>query len=115
MVPSDGGIEFMGPAGAPLALSAAPDGRERRGEHLPGAAASLEQGAKLRTAHTLAPFRPEAALVEDGQDHQFGRRSLKHGARSTFIFVAFLARSRPMSRRRSSRPVLRAAKQMGFP
>jgi hypothetical protein len=34
------------------------------------------------------------------------------GARSTFIFVAFLARSRPMSRRRSSRRVLRAAKQV---
>jgi hypothetical protein len=61
---------------APLGLPAAPDGRERRLQDLPGAAALLEQGAKLRTAHTLAPFRPEAALVEDGQDHQFGRRSL---------------------------------------
>ena len=37
---------------------------------------------------------------------------LKYGARSTFIFVAFLARSPPTSRRQSSRRALRAAKQV---
>jgi hypothetical protein len=36
----------------------------------------------------------------------------KHGARSTFIFAASLARSRPRSRRLSSRRALRAARQV---
>ena len=37
---------------------------------------------------------------------------LKHDARSTFIFAAFLARLRPTSRLQSSRRALRAAKQV---
>jgi hypothetical protein len=39
-------------------------------------------------------------------------RFQKYGARSTFIFAAFLARPRPTSRRQSSRRVLRATKQV---
>src|SRR5262245_55239375 len=44
----------------------------------------------------------------------FGARhgDSEHGARSTFIFAASLARSRPRSRRLSSRRALRAARQV---
>src|SRR5262249_16416381 len=44
----------------------------------------------------------------------FGARhgDSEHGARSTFIFAASLARSRPKSRRLSSRRALRAARQV---
>jgi hypothetical protein len=67
LVPSDGGIEFMGPAGAPLALPAAPDGPERGGQHLPSAAATLEQIAEL-AVHAAAKFWADVVCIEYGQN-----------------------------------------------
>ena len=52
---------------APLGLPAAPDGLERLGEHLPGAAGQVEAIAELRV-HEAAEFWPAVIRVEDGQD-----------------------------------------------
>src|SRR5262249_15391956 len=59
------------------------------------------------TDENVTAWRPNGTLAWRFRSQQFCV-----GARSTFIFAAFLARSRPTSQRQSSRRALRAAKQV---